>query len=348
MGVFDVDRDGKLDIVTDEYWYAGPNFTPHEIRTPQTYDPANAFSDCFAIYPQDIDGDGWADIIVAPHVGDAMYWYENPKAADMHWPRHLLSPQGAPGLETPIVADLFGDGRQLVVMTDTLQGVLGWFTAPADPTQPWDLHPISGPGYVGSADATHGIGVGDVDGDGRTDVMTSYGWFRQTSDPNTWAFHSTPFGSSPPGACSRMFARDLDGDGLGDILCSRPHDYGLHWFSQVKGAMGSSFVDHVIDSSISQMHALRLDDLDGDGVPEIISGKRFWAHGSATDPGVNDPAVLVYYSIIEGPGGVSFERHDIDADSGIGDQFAIADLDGDGKSDIVTSNKKGLAVFRQR
>lgn len=343
--MFDVDRDGKLDIVTDQYWYAGPTFAKHEIRVPQTYDPATAFADDFAIYPQDVDGDGWNDIIVAPHVGDAMYWYENPKGADVHWSRHLIAPQGAPGLETPIVADLFGDGHPLLVMTDTLKGYLGWFTPPADPTQLWDLHPISGQGYVGSAGATHGIGAGDVNGDGKTDVMTSFGWFEQTSDPQTWTFHDAPLGPSPPGACSRIFARDLDGDGRADLLCSRPHDYGLHWFSQ---AADATFVDHVIDSSISQMHALRLDDLDGDGVPEIVSGKRFWAHGSGNDPGVNDPAVLVYYAIKKTPSGVSFERHDIDSDSGIGDQFSIVDFDGDGKPDIVVSNKKGLAVFRQR
>lgn len=66
VGVFDVDRDGSLDIVTDQYWYAGPTFAKHEIRAAETYDPATAFADDFAIYPQDVDGDGWNDIIVAP------------------------------------------------------------------------------------------------------------------------------------------------------------------------------------------------------------------------------------------------------------------------------------------
>jgi hypothetical protein len=347
VAVLDVNRDGHPDIATDQYWYEGPSFIPHEIQTPGTYDPAFMLATGFGIYPEDVDGDGWTDLVVAPHPSplpsSAMYWYANPGGADVHWTPHIIVPDGV-GLETPIVVDLFGTGQPVLVMTESVQGYLAWFTPPADPTQPWVMHPINGPDYPGAGVYTHGIGVGDVNRDGRLDVMTGYGWFEQTADQTVFIAHPFAFGPNPA-ACSRMWAYDFDGDGLNDILCSRPHDYGIHWWQQqpVAGA-DPTFIDHVIDSTISQMHALRMDDLDGDGIPEIISGKRFWAHTPPGDPGENDPAVVTYYVIRPGP---SFERHDVDEDSGVGSQFAVADVNGDGKPDIVTSNKKGLFLFRQ-
>jgi hypothetical protein len=347
VGVLDVNNDGIADIATDQYWYEGPSFTPHQIRmNPQVYDPATGYADCFAVYPQDVDGDGWTDIIVGPHIPNVMYWYKNPgRVAAPFWAQYTIAPQGVDGLETPIFEDLFGTGQRVLVMTDSSQGYLAWFAPQADPTQLWGMHPINGPNYPGAGVYTHGIGVGDVNRDGRLDVMTGYGWYEQTADQTVFIAHPFAFGPNPA-ACSRMWAYDFDGDGLNDILCSHPHDYGIHWWQQqaVAGA-DPTFIDHVIDSTISQMHALRMNDLDHDGVPEIISGKRFWAHTPPGDPGTNDPPVVTYYIIRSGP---SFERHDVDQDSGVGDAFTVADVNGDLKPDIVTSNKKGLFVFTQQ
>jgi hypothetical protein len=341
VAVFDVNRDGVLDLVTDQFWYAGPSFAPHEIRTPETFDPMVTVAKELAVYPQDVDGDGWTDIIVAPHPTDVMYWYRNP-GRDEHWTPYVITPAGVAGLETPMVVDLFGDGRPVLLMSDSVQGLLGWYTPPADPTQPWLLHPISGIGYPATGPFEHGIGAGDVDGDGRLDVLTSYGWFQQTADPARWIEHDVSFGTKH---CSRMYAYDIDADGKADVLCSSPHDYGLYWFRQVSG----EFEPHLIDDSISELHTMGLDDLDGDGVPEIIVGKRWLAHVAPYfDPGAHDPALLVYYSIGRCPIGPTFERHTIDDDSGLGTQFVVTDVDGDGKVDVVAANKKGLFLFRQR
>ncbi|HEX8790299.1 MAG TPA: VCBS repeat-containing protein [Polyangiaceae bacterium] len=351
VAVLDVDHDGHLDLATDQYWYAGPTFAPHEISAPQAFDPATQYSRCQAVFPADFDGDGWTDILVTPFMFDPanppaepMLWYQNPRGADVHWTPHEMAP--ATAVETAIFVDLFGDHRREVVMGQDPPLVLSWFAPDAGPTMPWTATDISPTGFAGAGHFTHGLGAGDVNGDGKLDVLTGYGWFQQTPSADAWMWHAFAFGPAPADACSDMYAYDFDGDGLADILCSRPHDYGIHWWQQVAGG---SFVDHVIDTTISQMHALDLVDLDGDGTPELVSGKRWWAHGPSGDPGASDPAVLTAYSFVrKGPGDVVFTRHDIDDDSGVGTQFPVTDVDGDGKPDVVVSNKKGLFLFRQR
>jgi hypothetical protein len=364
VGVFDVDNDGKPDIVTDQFWYAGPDFTRQsEIRTPETIDPATGFLHGFGIYPHDLNGDGWTDAIVMPHTGEAMSWIENPRGANVHWTQHEIAPAGVAGVEYGFVADLFGDGRAVVVMGDSSRLVVGWYVPGSDPTQPWIAHAISPTGFAGAAQVHHGMGVGDLNGDGRLDVLTPVAWFGQTSDPDVWVEHafspslwpaanpSMP-PTDPSEACSRMWTYDVDCNGLADVVCSRPHDFGIYWLGQERtsGSADPTFVVHTIDTTtVSEMHALDLADLNGDGVPELVTGKRWYAHlPPALDPGGADPALLIYYVMRRTASGVSFDEHTVDTDSGVGAQFTVTDINGDSKPDIVVEDKKGLYYFLQR
>lgn len=339
VAILDVDRDGVLDLATDQFWYRGPDFTPNEIRTPETWDPAD-YSDDVGCWPRDLDGDGWTDLIVAPYAADAMYWYRNPQGASGHWERYLIAPELHAGMEVPVYRDLFGDGRPVMLMGIEDPGILAFFEPAADPYAPWIANAISEPGFGGAYRYFHGLGTGDVDGDGVTDVLTTAGWFEQTIVRTRWVFHPLALGSDP---CSTMFAHDLDGDGRADLLCAHPHSYGFDaWMQEAD----HSFARQPIDTSISQMHSVGMGDLDGDGVPEVVTGKNWRAHPLGYgDPGDDDPAYLAYWTI--GAGG-ELERHDIDDDSGVGRTITIGDVDLDGDPDIVISNKKGLFVFRQR
>lgn len=335
VAVFDVDHDGHGDVVTDQFWYRGPDFTPHEIRVPEVFDPLG-YSKSVSAWGDDIDKDGWVDLVVAPFPTDAMYWYRNPQGADEHWTPYLIAPALSAGTEQPIYVDLFGDQHRVAVMGHEPTLSLAWFEPAADPYAPWSMHSISGNGFGGAARFAHGVGMGDVNGDGLSDVLTTTAWFEQTADRESWSRHDLPIGPDP---CSTMFAYDVDGDMRGDLLCAHPHSYGLDWWQQ---QADGAFVRQSIDDSISQLGSMGLADLDDDGVPEIVTGKNWWAHPPALgDPGVDDPALLVYYSL---PG---LERHEVDADSGVGRQVTIGDVAGDARPDIIESTKKGTFVFVQ-
>ena len=342
---FDVDGDGDLDLVTDQFWYAAPEFTPVEVRAPETFEPAGQYSRAFGSFAFDVDGDGDLDHLVVPFPGDPMHWYENPHplapgAPVPHWPRHRLADSAAN--ESPAWVDLAGDGRMALVMGRLPEETLVAVRPGADPRGLWDVTPLSGPGAAGAAKFSHGLGVGDLNGDGRNDVVVAGGWYEAPATPGLFAFHPADF--QPGGA--QMVVHDLDGDGRADVIGSAAHDFGLWWYRQ--GADGS-FTRHLIDDTFSELHAMRFEDLDADGRPELITGKRWYAHGG-DGPGGQDAAVLYVFRLVPdatAPGGVRFVRENIDTDSGVGTQLEVLDLDGDGRLDLLICNKKGLFVFTQ-
>lgn len=348
----DFNRDGKMDVVAGPFWYEGPDFQKkHEIIPPKAFDP-HGYSDNFLTFTGDFNGDGWPDVFYVGYPGADAYWYENPAGKDEPWKKHL-GPKNC-GNESPMWADINGDGRPELIYN--IDGYLGYATwDPAKPDQPWVFHAVSTKGSYQRY--THGIGYGDINGDGRIDLLESAGWWEQPAriEPGKpWIWHPFRFASD----AAQMLAYDVDGDGLCDVITTlHCHGYGLVWWKQVRNEKDEiSFKENVILPGkpdlksnalrISQMHALDLADMNGDGLKDIVTGKRWWAHGPSGDAEPNAPSVLYWFELKRDPQkGARFIPHQIDNNSGVGTQVATADLNGDGIPDVIVSNKKGTFLF---
>jgi len=346
VAVGDINHDGKIDVLAGDVWYAAPDWKMHEIRAPGQYDGAKGYSQCFANFAQDINGDGWVDSIVIGMPGEPCRWYENPKNNPGRWKERIVVDSACN--ETPIMVDLLGDGRRVLLFGVRPQGIMAWFSIPKDLEGLWDMHTIAGPNAPGTERYSHGLGAGDVNGDGRNDVLFTSGWWEAPQDrtKTDWTFHPANLG---PG-CADMLVYDIDGDGNSDVITSSAHGYGIWWFQQAKTEKGVEWKQHDIAPKLfSQSHAMILVDMNGDGLKDFVVGKRFWAHGPSGDADPDKPAVIYWFELRRPQKGTAeFVPHQIDDDSGVGTQFEITDLNADRKPDVVTSNKKGTHVFIQR
>src|SRR2546423_47383 len=330
----DFNHDGKPDVVDGPFIYEGPEFTlKHAFMEPHAYDPL-AYSQNMFAFAHDFNGDGWDDILIIGFPGAEAFWYENPKTGTGEWKKHLVFK--TVDNESPTLTKIVGDQPALLCCN---AGTIG-YAAPdsADPTKPWQWHAVSP-----KADYqrfTHGIGAGDVNGDGRIDILEKNGWWEQPEkldgDP-VWKKHEFEF--SKPGS-AQMYAYDVDGDGDNDVITSlAAHGYGLAWYENTKDKNGEiTFKQRLILSpdakekingvQFSQLHAVDLVDMDGDGLKDIVTGKRYWAHGPGHDPEPNAPAVLYWFKLTRENGQVKYEPHLLDDNSGVGTQIVATDING--------------------
>jgi hypothetical protein len=335
----DVNRDGKLDIIAGNVWYEAPNWTPHEIAPYQPIDPARGYSNCFNSWAIDLNHDGWADQIVIGMPGERSFWRENPKGKNEVWKEHPIWRSACD--ESPLFVDLFHNHKPVLVMGYD-DSYLAWFEPAADPYAEWVCHNVSDLKGSGSLRYTHGLGVGDVNRDGRNEILTREGYYMMPSDPkkSPWTFVKADLGPD----CAQMPVFDVNRDGLPDVASSSAHNRGVWWHEQQKNG---TFTHHVIDETISETHSMIAADINHDGLTDLVTGKRFYAHPPGVDVGSEEPAWLVWYEQKHTLKGVEWTRHVIDEDSGVGTQFEVRDMNKDGRLDIIVSNKKGVFLFEQ-
>ncbi len=341
--VADFNRDGRPDILAGDLWYEAPSWKPHEIAPVKKYDPAAGYSECFATFAADVDRDGYPDQIRIGMPGGPADWRRNPGKAGGPWKSYQIC--GSACNETPLFEKLLGPRSQPVLVFPKDEAYMAWYEPSPDPTKEFIAHIVSTAKSPGTQRFSHGLGVGDVNGDGRADILTTEGFYQAPQDPRAAGWSFVPASLGQP--CANMVVYDVNQDGLPDVVSSSAHGVGVWWFEQKRTSKGAEFVEHLIDKSVSQTHALVMADLDRDGVMEFVTGKRFWAHGPSGDIEPNAPAMLVYFKPVRSTGQVQWTRHVVDDDSGVGTQFTVADVNQDGRLDIVTSNKKGVFYFEQ-
>jgi hypothetical protein len=355
----------------------------------------NGVSDDWSDFPWDVDGDGLTDIIniasadadtpvmptPRPQTHATGYWYKNPggtaATSDSMWTPTLIHSdirQEQHGL-----VDVDGDGKPEIF--GACKGCApgqtkGYYQA--DWTRPgnaWTFHsvtvmytfPFGGTGWM------HGLGFGDVNADGRPDLLERGGaWLQQPG--GTWnqtvcpgngcgwvktTLYDGAAGDNRGG--SHMYSFDVDGDGDADIISADwAHGWGLAWYEQTAPLQ---FTKHQISGSnsaadlakygpvvFSEPHSFQVIDMDGDGVPDLVTGKERFAHPlDQNDPDPQGtPYLYVFKTIRNKPsvaGSVTFEPHLVDNVAGVGRQIAVGHANTDGIMDICVASKLGLFVF---
>ena len=348
VAVADLNRDGQMDVIAGNLWYEAPNWKPHEIQAVMQFDPAKGYSNSFINFAADINHDGWPDQIRIDMPGThRVVWHENPKGKSGNWVEHALFRNACN--ESPAFAPLFGAGKIPVLIFSFDDTQMAWYEPGKDPQVEFVAHPISEKFAKEQAKDggvfrySHGLGVGDINGDGRNDILIRSGYWEAPNDPRqaNWKFMPANFGDE----CAQMHVYDVNGDRRNDVISSSAHRIGVWWHEQQSDG---TFVTRTIDESFSQSHALELADINGDGLKDIVTGKRFWAHGPSGDINPSDPAVLVWFELQRNGKEVKWVKHEIDNDSGVGTQFVVADINRDKLPDIITSNKKGVFIFTQQ
>ncbi len=353
--IADFNNDGKLDILAGHFWYEAPEFKPRKFRSlDDKLDPAGkkhvvddqgkGYYDDFLNAPLDVDGDGLIDLITCGWFSKSIDWYRNRGAAGGDWPLSGSVTNG--NFETGDLVDIDGDGKAAEILAHTKD--TKWYEAgkTSENKPGLVMHKVC------DKPMNFGGGVGDINGDGRPDIVRPDAWFEAPADPRKgqWKEHPVTLGSLEEGKSAhtpQIAVYDVDADGLNDLITSNAHGYGIFWYRQQRQDGQISWTKNLIDKSWSQAHSISLADFDNDGDLDFATGKRFLAHNGG-DPGATDPMGVYWYELRRGRGGrVRWVKHVISYDEGISAalNIPVADMDGDGDVDLVVTGKWGGPVY---
>ena len=353
--VGDLNGDTHPDVVYGPHWYAGPDFKESHELYPAKPQPMSGYADHFFAWVHDVNGDGWNDVLTVGFPGTAAFVYENPGkdiSTHGHWKKHQVFDWVSN--ESPEFTDITGDGKPELLCTR--EGMFGYATPAEKSFEAWAFHRISG--AVAPDKFGHALGVGDIDGDKRLDVLTKDGWFHNpgAEREGLWDFH--PFEFAGPGG-AEMYAYDVNGDGRNDVITSLDaHAYGLVWWEQTNSDSGEiAFKRHLIMGAkpsenpygvhFSELHSVRLADINGDGLKDIVTGKTYWAH-HRQGPDWDAGPVVYWFELKRTGQNVEWIPRMVDDAAGIGRQIVVADVNSDTLPDIVTGGMLGCHVLHHR
>lgn len=334
----DVDGDGFLDIVSGAYWYRGPDFTEKHLIGEVMAE--GEYFDDFSTIALDINGNGRPDFVTGGWWGNTLRWRENPEDPTRPWPEHIIAETGS--IESTRAWDIDGDGV-IEIVPNTPGGPLVAYKLDVDAqgkaTGTFTAHTLR-------AEAQgHGLGAGDIAGNGRVDFVFNNGWLEAPEDTygGDWVWHADF--ELIPSASVPILVVDVTGNGVNDIVVGGGHAYGIDWWEQVLEGGVRTWVRHPIDPFNSQYHDLQWLDIDGDGEMELVTGCRYRAH-CGNDPGSADDYGSYYFKWT----GEGFAKQVITygparETTGLGIFFDTADITGNGLPDILAPGKDGLYVL---
>ncbi len=353
--VVDMNQDRKLDVVVVDtgrvIWYENPTWQSHTIIEGQTK------KDNVCIAPLDIDGDGRLDFALGAdwhptetHSGGTIQWLARPR--DDAAERFTVFPIGEePTMHRMRWADLDADGRPELIALP-LQGrdtkAPEWtgngvrilsFKVPADPRHdPWPMEVLNDELHV-----THNFWPTDFDGDGRPEILVaSFEGISLLARDSAGKFKAQRIGAGNQdtrpnrGASEIKLGRTAAGRYIATIepwhgnqvVVYTPPDGN----DKSERKSESLWHRHVLDQELKWGHAVWCADLDGDGDEELVIGVRDELSNTARC------GVRIYKPQDIAAG--RWQRQVVDPGSVAVEDLAVADLDSDGRPDIVAVGRQ--------
>jgi len=330
--VADINGDGVIDIVAGLQWFEGPSWRRHPLYPPDSKPTA---IDIGFTVPYDLDGDGDLDLTTHRRSGDdrnknELFWFENPGPPSTGaWTKHHIT-WDTRWPEIIIFVDIDGDGRDEMICSDVCpEKGIRIYEIPQDPenASSWSWTTVD-------KSPLHGLGIGDLNEDGRPDIVSDFVWFEQDARRG-WIKHSLPSPDSARRGHETMQIKiyDVDADGDADLILPRAHHYGAYWLESSGGKKPSFKLHEILPGKLpSQLHGVAYGDIDGDGDLDIFAGKSRYRHG---DPGNDEPLDVFWIELVRTTGPIRWVKHQLATDLTMGIGPTIADMDADGDMDLV-------------
>lgn len=329
VAVADLNGDAVMDLVAGLQWFEGPSWSRHVLYPSDT----ETLIDIGKTVPHDLDGDGDLDL-VGNRRPQELFWFENPgPPATGTWTKHQITRQ-VQYPELLLFADLDGDGRDEMVGSDDGRGYgIRIYEIPDNPRDSvnWKWTTVDN-------SPLHGLGVGDLNQDGRLDLVSDFVWFEQAADGG-WTKRSLPTPTTERDSINRQITvmqigvYDVDADGDEDIVLTRAHHYGAFWLESSGGPHPQFTLHEILPGLLdSQLHGVAYGDIDADGDLDVFAGTSRYRHG---DPGENDPLDVFWLELVRDKQGVSWRKHALASDLSMGFNPSIGDVDSDGDADLV-------------